>query len=179
MLPSVHLEPRVEEARERTAVRAELLEELVQLGLGEPVGAQARAGAAALDGIVRSPGRARKPREVRPAGIDLGFGEVRVHGERRERSGAESLRRVQAHIGVPFGRRVRRWFAGARRDGGAHAQPDPEVEGGKTGEQPGAADMGDPIVALRAHPAVGFLEALYAALDVEPPPTSLVGTEDS
>ena len=112
----------------------------------------------------------RKPREVRAPRVDLGFGEVGVDRHRRQHVRAEPLRHVEARLELAVD-------VGADGAGmpppvvtaGRTLSPSPRSKSGRSGQQPGAAGLRHLILARRRRPAIGFEQALDAALHVEVP----------
>jgi hypothetical protein len=70
----------------------------------------------------------REARQVGLAGVDFGFGEVGVGGERRRHIRAETLGHVEARMELPVERCGRRGHAAAGSETGAQAQPAAESE---------------------------------------------------
>ena len=83
----------------------------------------------------------RKSRQVRTAGIDLGFGEVGIDRGRREHVGAGPLRHVEAWLKVALQRRGRRLDTAPAGDGRPDAQAETEIEIGQLGQQTRATGL--------------------------------------
>ena len=76
----------------------------------------------------------REPREVRLLDVHLLLGEVGVHRQRRQRVGAQALRRVETRAILAAPSRTRRRDAAAARERWSHGKPQPEIEGRHAGE---------------------------------------------
>ena len=98
----------------------------------------------------------REPRQVRPARVDFGFGEVGVHRRRREDIRAHALTDVEAGLKVAFDAGVGRRNAAAGGDRRPDGQPDAKIEVRKIGQQSSLARLRDLVLPVRVTPIDRF-----------------------
>ena len=98
----------------------------------------------------------REPRQVRPPGVHLRFGEVRVDGDRREHVGADALRHIEAGLALPSAGWSGAGMPPPAVTDGRIDRPTPERELGQVGQQARAAGLRDGVLRAGRRPAVGL-----------------------
>ncbi len=111
----------------------------------------------------------REPRQVGPARVDLGLGEVRVHRQDRCGVGPDPLERVQAGLGAGLGATVGADPFHVADQGRTHGKANALVEPGQLRDEAGPVGLGQEGVSPGTGPAAHLQAALDAPLHVESP----------
>src|SRR4051812_115337 len=105
-----------------------------------------------------------EPREIRPARIHFGLGEIGIHRKTGRDVWPQALPRVKARMRGALG-----WRTGGRDtvpadDRGSHSQSQADGEFRKAAQDPSAARLRDGPVRSRACPPIRFLQPLNPSL---------------